>query len=483
MPKYFVFIAVLFLFPTLSQSLLSDSFEGQRPIIVFTDSFEPWLAVPDNIRIRQAKETSLRIEWDKVSEADYYHIYYATKDFSHYLFDLTDKQLINFAKKNGGGYKISYSTSKELYSLDRAKEYYIVVKAFNDELVSQSSKTLIAATRIAAPTFIQGKSYGMGTVTISWRATPEATAYTVYFSDKPFLFENDGDKHAKKLNNHVITTNGKVFENILDTTINIDKLDISKTYYFVVTASQNKIESYADKSHHVVIRGGLNDTGVTTAEISNLNNNPNCLQNKLGWQDCYYGRDKTHNDNTNGVAGFDFVKLDENGKELLSHASNWSCVLDKTTGLIWEVKNSYSKNKTYAYYDERFAGENDLSDNATSGGEDGVWAGVNSSYGTTARYISYINNQKRCGFDRWRLPTREELRSLVYYGQKEKDGNGNLVMIDLDYFPNTQNNDYWTSTPVSGHHRNNWVVYFGNGMTTERDKATQRRIRLVYGDQ
>lgn len=482
MSKYIASIAVLLLSPALSQPLFSDSFGDYVPI-VFTDSFEARLAAPDKIRVREAKETTLLIKWDEVSDADYYRVYYATKKFSHYLSNPTDEQLIDFAQSNGGGYKSSSSTSKRLYSLDKATKYYIIVKAFNDELVSESSEILTATTRIATPTFIQGKSYGMGTATISWRATSDATSYTVYFSDMPFLFENDSDKHTEKLSNHITTTNGRVFKNITNTQLNIDNLNITKTYYFVVTASNNNIESYADNNHNVVIQGGLNDTGVTTAEINNLNNSTNCQQNELGQQDCYYGRDKIYNDNTNGVAGFDFVKLDENGTELLSNASSWACVLDKTTGLIWEVKSNYSKNRTYTYYDQRFAGDNDLSDNANDGGDDGVWAGANNSYGTTASYVSSINNQKYCGLDSWRLPTREELRSLVYYGQKETNNDGNLVMIDLDYFPNTQNNDYWSSTPVSGHHRNNWVIYFGNGMATERDKATQRRIRLVYGDQ
>ncbi|MBE8127142.1 hypothetical protein IC627_21570 [Photobacterium damselae subsp. piscicida] len=39
-----------------------------------------------------------------------------------------------------------------------------------------------------------------------------------------------------------------------------------------------------------------------------------------------------------GIKGFNFVKLDKNGQELADNATDWRCVEDKNTGLIWEVK-------------------------------------------------------------------------------------------------------------------------------------------------
>ncbi|MDP2558313.1 hypothetical protein Q8W15_15505 [Photobacterium damselae subsp. piscicida] len=36
-----------------------------------------------------------------------------------------------------------------------------------------------------------------------------------------------------------------------------------------------------------------------------------------------------------GIKGFNFVKLDKNGQELADNATDWRCVEDKNTGLIW----------------------------------------------------------------------------------------------------------------------------------------------------
>ncbi len=59
-------------------------------------------------------------------------------------------------------------------------------------------------------------------------------------------------------------------------------------------------------------------------------------------QDAEYGRDATHNDNSDGHAGFSFTKLDANGNTLPTTALSWSCVKDNVTGLIWEVKTDDS---------------------------------------------------------------------------------------------------------------------------------------------
>lgn len=465
-------LIVLLSFGTLQQGVTQ---------MVFQDSFEKQLLPPEQLFVRSADEKQLTVSWAKVENANYYRIYIATKDFTE-LVSPTKERLQQFARDHEGDYFGSWYQAKTLYDLKKYTRYYIVVTAENDELVSLPSKTLATNLAIPAPMFIKGKSYGMGSATIDWKAVPEATHYTVYFSDTPFVFESDSDKHTEALKTHIENTQGQIFTPINDTSHTVSNLTITQPYYFVVTANKDDIEGYADKNRNVVIRGGLNDTGVTVAEPTSSNNSEDCVTNILGQQDCHYGRDKTDNDNNNGVAGFDFIKLDTDGKPLTADATNWVCVLDKTTGLIWEVKDYYNKNTVYTHYDERFGGDNDLSDNANDGGDDGVWAGP-SRYSSTTSYINNANNQAICGLKDWRLPTREELRSLVYYGQKTKDSNGHRILIDLDYFPHTQANDYWTSTPVSGNHRNNWVIYFGNGMSTERSKENKRRVRLVYGNQ
>ncbi len=52
-----------------------------------------------------------------------------------------------------------------------------------------------------------------------------------------------------------------------------------------------------------------------------------------------------------------------------------------------------------------------------------------------------VNAQGLCGFNDWRLPTDVELRSIVKLGT--------IPTIDEAFFPNTQPNVYWSTTPVN----------------------------------
>jgi len=174
-------------------------------------------------------------------------------------------------------------------------------------------------------------------------------------------------------------------------------------------------------------RWALNDTGLLTGE------------------DGQTGRDATHNDNSNGFAGFDFTKLDTNGTPVSS--GSWSCVKDNVTGLIWEVKTTdgglHDKNDKYVWYDpaggtgfqqasQTIVYSGDTSKNNTCAGYDPNDA---STYCNTYAYLQRVNAQGWCGANDWRLPTREELRSLVKMDSIiPKD---NVPAIDLDYFPNT----------------------------------------------
>jgi len=81
----------------------------------------------------------------------------------------------------------------------------------------------------------------------------------------------------------------------------------------------------------------LNDTGITTCS-NETENNLTCPQTDYPGQDAEYGRDVTHNDDSDGHAGFSFTKIDENGDDLPASATSWNCVRDNVTGLIWEVK-------------------------------------------------------------------------------------------------------------------------------------------------
>jgi hypothetical protein len=101
----------------------------------------------------------------------------------------------------------------------------------------------------------------------------------------------------------------------------------------------------------------LNDTGITWGGNYPSGNNTTCTGETIDQQDCSFGRDVTHNDNSDGYAGFNFTKLSATGAELQASETTWSCVKDNVTGLVWEVKTDdngiHDKDSTY-----RWGGQN-----------------------------------------------------------------------------------------------------------------------------
>ncbi|MBP8289539.1 MAG: DUF1566 domain-containing protein, partial [Chromatiaceae bacterium] len=138
-------------------------------------------------------------------------------------------------------------------------------------------------------------------------------------------------------------------------------------------------------------------------------------------QDASYGRDATQDNDADGHAGFSFTKLDANGNALAASAGAWSCVRDNVTGLTWEVKTDdgglRDKDWTYTWYNP---------DPATNGGSSGRpdpgtgeenYANSNSCQDParcdTAKFVADVNQASLCGDGDWRLPTVEELLSIV----------------------------------------------------------------------
>lgn len=80
-------------------------------------------------------------------------------------------------------------------------------------------------------------------------------------------------------------------------------------------------------SHDIILMGdlALNDTGALTGD------------------DATHGRDSVaalKNDNNDGLAAFSFTKLDYQGNKLSDNSSNFSCVEDNVTGLVYEKKQT-----------------------------------------------------------------------------------------------------------------------------------------------
>ncbi len=99
------------------------------------------------------------------------------------------------------------------------------------------------------------------------------------------------------------------------------------------------------------------------------------------------------------------------------------------------------------------------------------------SHYSAVDYIKRLNNDAYLGFRDWRLPTREELRTLVSYAKSAGYGTAGKTIV---YFLNREgftklftDSYYWTST-LSGS-RSAWGIYFSDGK-----EATHRFNTNLY---
>jgi hypothetical protein len=214
----------------------------------------------------------------------------------------------------------------------------------------------------------------------------------------------------------------------------------------------------------VAYAASVSDTGQTRCydSIGNVITCPSPGQ-------AFYGQDANFLINPNA-----FVKMDGNGVDLVSNATSWAMVRDNATGLVWESKNKsdgakdytnhHDADNTYTWYDP---------DPVTNGG----YAGYPGDNTDTSDLVTALNQSKFGGFTDWRIPSREELRSIVDYSRF-------APAINTAYFPLTMVSSlYWASTTGAYGTYTAWGVHFYYGAGPMANKDGSYYVRAVRGGQ
>jgi hypothetical protein len=145
-----------------------------------------------------------------------------------------------------------------------------------------------------------------------------------------------------------------------------------------------------------------------------------------------------------------------------------SCVKDNLTGLIWEGKTASGTragSNTYSNYQVGYLGTQAQMDAATN----------------TFGYVAAVNAMALCGFTDWRMPTVDELQSIVDYS-KPSPG----PMINTTWFPNTANDSTLTSSHdlINHQYQSAWFVPFYSGVVSNGgDRRSFNHVRLVRSSQ
>lgn len=208
-------------------------------------------------------------------------------------------------------------------------------------------------------------------------------------------------------------------------------------------------------------------------------------------QDGRYGRDRRPDlpKTGAGAKGFDYTRLCNSGDAagtntcpatpvLGSGADEWSCTRDNVTGLVWEVKTAGAAGlrgaaHRYAWYSSGPYNGN----NVGSTGTDTCAGTLPGGLCNLETYTAAVNAAGLCGATDWRAPNRQELQSLLDYGNADPFTPG----IDANFFPNTVGGPWWTNVTDAGLTGYARHVDFTTGGYGANLKAATASVRLVRG--
>lgn len=157
-----------------------------------------------------------------------------------------------------------------------------------------------------------------------------------------------------------------------------------------------------------------------------------------------------------------------------------SCVKDNVTGLIWEGKEatgSRAGSRVYTNYDNSAALQK----------YDGILyikptqVEINDATNSIG-YMNYVNSIGLCGYTDWRLPTVDELETIVNAGIHYPG-----PTIDGTWFPNPPSSSWvWSSSPYVSSSGDAWSINFGGGSSEVKDRSNgygdgYGAVRLVRG--
>lgn len=136
-----------------------------------------------------------------------------------------------------------------------------------------------------------------------------------------------------------------------------------------------------------------------------------------------------------------YEKVDSSGNIAPANASQWSCTLDTDTDLLWEVKGQFSRR----YFNAWYTNTTGVGPEAVTARGKCVWEPtykiwIEDESCHTEGYADYINELALCGYSDWRVPTREELETILFEDLAPPHWS-------TDYFPNSaQMFNSWSAT-------------------------------------
>ena len=339
-------------------------------------------------------------------------------------------------------------------------------------ITTQPDSQTVVAGQSATFTVIAS---GSGTLTYQWKKNgtniPGATSNT--YTTPPTNNTDNGAAFSVIVSNNAGSATGKATLTVTDIAVaptiatqpENQTVTAGQTASFSVTATGTAPLIYQWKKGSTVIPGATSSS-YTTPEMSIAGNGAVysvVVTNGVGTVTSSSG---TLTVNKSLVTGYSLVANASGGSY-----DKTECVKENSTGLIWEGKNpsggsTRSTDARYTNYDSTSSAQKWDGSAYVNTTQTEIDASTNS-----IGYVNSVNASALCGYTDWRLPTSVELQGIVVTGTSPT--------IDTTWFPNTQANYYWSSSPFAGISGNAFSVYFNEGDYSDDSRGSYYYVRLV----
>lgn len=159
----------------------------------------------------------------------------------------------------------------------------------------------------------------------------------------------------------------------------------------------------------------------------------------------------------------------------------WACARDNKSGLTWEVKTAtpglHAATNTYTWYSSLENKDSILEGKPYAGvgrQNGGVCTGSNCD---TEAFVAAVNAERLCGFSDWRLPSKDELGSIVDATVRIPGPTAPKELVNVQ----NAKSGYWTSTNFHMLNTSAWVWRFDHGADFIAEKSEPRYVMLVHG--